>query len=258
MAGGPCRPRSSSKSIAPNREPLVFGTNFGRIVGIALLQSNGRKGRQPLQWKRHCRPPSLFIQKHCAKSGKLGFCGTNSERANEPPMGGSFCVGNWGGDRSIGGANLRKGLCPFNGSGPAAPFNGWRPVPPSLFIQKHYAKSGTFGFSERTPEVLTNLPWEVRFFCGERGGDRSIGGANLRKGAALQWLAHLAPVRGASPFYGCGPAVWRILRPPTFCRIRSGILTLPRARVSLPLRLCASSSGRLRRIPRSAARRPPF
>ena len=27
------------------------------------------------------------------------------------------------------------------------------------------------------------------FFCGERGGDRSIGEANLRKGAALQWLA---------------------------------------------------------------------
>ena len=35
---------------------------------------------------------------------------------------------------------------PFNGSGTAAPFNGRRPVPPSLFIQKHYAKSGTFGF----------------------------------------------------------------------------------------------------------------
>ncbi len=44
------------------------------------------------------------------------------------------------------------------------------------------------------------------FFCEERGGDRSIGEANLRKGAALQWLAHLAPVRGASPFNGSGPA----------------------------------------------------
>ena len=44
------------------------------------------------------------------------------------------------------------------------------------------------------------------FFCGERGGDRSIGEANLRKGAALQWLAHLAPVRGVSPFYGSGTA----------------------------------------------------
>ena len=42
--------------------------------------------------------------------------------------------------------------------------------------------------------------------CGERGGDRSIGEANLRKGAALQWLAHLAPVRGVSPFNGSGTA----------------------------------------------------
>ena len=29
-----------------------------------------------------------------------------------------------------------------------SPFHGWRPVPPSLFIQNHYAKSGNFGFSE--------------------------------------------------------------------------------------------------------------
>ena len=43
-------------------------------------------------------------------------------------------------------------------------------------------------------------------FGGLREGDRSIGGANLRKGAALQWLAHLAPVRGASPFNGSGTA----------------------------------------------------
>ena len=126
MVGGPCRPRSSSKIIAPNREPLVFRTNLEK-VGIALLRSNGRKG-----------------------------------------------------------------LCPFN---------GWRPVPPSLFIQNHCAKSGNLGFGRRTPEVCTNLSWEVRFLR-ERGGDRSIGGANLRKGLAPSmeadcrpraWLAHLAP-----------------------------------------------------------------
>ena len=66
---------------------------------------------------------------------------------------------------------------------------------------------GNLWFSERTTEVLTNLLLEIRFFCGEWGGDRSIGEANLRKGAALQWLAHLAPVRGAVPFNGCGTAV---------------------------------------------------
>ena len=44
------------------------------------------------------------------------------------------------------------------------------------------------------------------FSVGERGGDRSIGKANLRKGAALPWLARLAPVRGVSPFNGSGTA----------------------------------------------------
>ena len=46
---------------------------------------------------------------------------------------------------------------------------------------------------------------EVRFLL-EWGGDRGIGEANLRKGAALQWLARLAPVRGVSPFNGSGTA----------------------------------------------------
>ena len=45
MAGGPCRPRSSSKSIAPNREPLVFGTNSGSIneplIGGSFFVGNG-------------------------------------------------------------------------------------------------------------------------------------------------------------------------------------------------------------------------
>ena len=101
MAGGPCRPRSSSKIIAPNREPLVFRTNLEK-VGIALLRSNGRKGLCPFNGRRTLRPPR--IQNHCAKSGSLGF-------------------------------------------------------------------------SERTPEACTNLSWEVRLLR-ERGGDRSIGKAN--------------------------------------------------------------------------------
>ena len=74
-----------------------------------------------------------------------------------------------------------------------SPFNGWRPVPPSLFIQNHYAKSGTFGFLKRTPEVLTNLSWEVRFFVGN--------------GEGIEALAKPIFARGTSPFYGSGPAV---------------------------------------------------
>ena len=88
---------------------------------------------------------------------------------------------------------------PFNGSGTAVPFNGWHApclggVPCALFIQNHCAKSGSLGFSERTPEVCTNLSWEVRLLR-ERGGDRSIGKANLRKGAALQWKRHCRPLQ---------------------------------------------------------------
>ena len=104
-----------------------------------------------------------------------------------------------------------------------SPFNGWRPVPPSLFIQNHCAKSGTFGFLKRTPEVLTNLPWEVRFFCGERGGDRSIGEANLRKGRQpLQWKRPCRPLlweRSCRPLQwerSCRPLQWeRPCRPPS-------------------------------------------
>ena len=78
---------------------------------------------------------------------------------------------------------------------------------------KSLRQIGNLWFSERTPEVLTNLPWEVRFFCGERGGDRSIGEANLRKGAALQWLAHLAPVRGVAPSMEAAPPPALALHP---------------------------------------------
>ncbi len=75
-----------------------------------------------------------------------------------------------------------------------------------FYLQNHCAKSGTLGLG-RTNSGSVNEPlMGGSFFCGERGGDRSIGEANLRKGAALQWLAHLAPVRGVSPFYGSGTA----------------------------------------------------
>ena len=61
----------SSKIIAPNLEPLVFGTNSGSadepLMGGSFFcgerggdrsigEANLRKGRQPLLWKRPCRP----------------------------------------------------------------------------------------------------------------------------------------------------------------------------------------------------------
>ena len=51
---------------------------------------------------------------------------------------------------------------------------------------------GSWDFLKRTPEAYTNLSCGRFVFCWERGGDRSIGEANLRK--------------GRSPFYGSGTA----------------------------------------------------
>ena len=62
-------------------------------------------------------PPSLFVQNHCAKSGKLGFGGNElRKRKRTSFMGGSFFYWEQRGNRRIGETNLRKG----------APFNGWR------------------------------------------------------------------------------------------------------------------------------------
>ena len=58
----------------------------------------------------------------------------------------------------------------------------------------HFILPESLGFSERTPEACTNLSCGRFVFCWEWGGDRSIGGANLRKGRQpLQWPAHPAP-----------------------------------------------------------------
>ena len=144
------------KSLRQIGEPLVFRTNFGS-VGIALLRSNGRKRRQPLQWKCASHPPSLFIQNHSPNREPLVF--RNELRKRVRTFHGRFVYcGNGEGDRSIGGANLRKGY---------SPFNGWH-ASCSLY-PKSFAKSGALGFSERTPEACTNLSWEVCLLR-ERGG----------------------------------------------------------------------------------------
>ncbi len=79
-----------------------------------------------------------------------------------------------------------RGVSPFNGSGPAAPFNGSgtaaRPRSSSKSITPN---RGTGVFRNELRKCVRTS--HGRFvFCEERGGDRSIGGANLRKGAALQ------------------------------------------------------------------------
>ena len=69
-----------------------------------------------------------------------------------------------------------------------------------VFSSKSIAPNrGSRDFLKRTPEACTNLSYGRFVFCWEWRGDRSIGGANLRKGLCpfIGWHAscpHLAPV----------------------------------------------------------------
>ncbi len=143
---------------------------------------------------------SLFIQNHCAKSETFGFFKTNSGNVNEPLMwevrflsetdNGDFRVCQYASTRrfacapflapkslrQIGNLWLFKtnseivgiALLRSNGRKGRSPFNGWRPVPPSLFIQNHCAKSETFGFFKtNSGNVNEPLMWEVRFSLGD-------------------------------------------------------------------------------------------
>ena len=75
MAGGPCRPRPASKSIAPNRVALVFQNELRKCVrtshvGGSFFVGNGegdrsiggtnlRKGHSPFNGWRTLRPPRI-------------------------------------------------------------------------------------------------------------------------------------------------------------------------------------------------------
>ena len=60
--------------------------------------------------------------------GNLWFFGTNYGSADEPPMRGSFFVGNGEGIEALAKPIFVRGASPFNGSGPAAPFYGSGPA----------------------------------------------------------------------------------------------------------------------------------
>ena len=62
----------------------------------------------------------------------------------------------------------------------------------------YFIAPGNLGFLNELGNVCEPFSWEVRFLLGEWKGDRSIGKANLRKGATLQWPAHLAPCAGCA------------------------------------------------------------
>ena len=157
------------KSLRQIGEPLVFRTNFGS-VGIALLRSNGRKRRQPLQWKCASHPPSLFIQNHSPNREPLVF--RNELRKHVRTSHGRFVYcGNGEGDRSIGGPIFVRGIAPSMAGTPRA-----------LFIQNHYAKSGSPWFFGTNSGSVYEPFMGGCFFIENGEGDRSIGKANLRKG----------------------------------------------------------------------------
>ncbi len=54
-----------------------------------------------------------------------------------------------------------RGASPFNGSGTAAPFNGWRPVPPSLFIQNGFAGLVALGGRGARLPQRGQAPWRL-------------------------------------------------------------------------------------------------
>ena len=112
-----------------------------------------------------------------------------------------------------------------------SPFNGWHApclagAPCALFIQNHYAKSGSFGFSERTLCVITNLSCGRFVFCWERSEDRNIGKANLRKGRQpLQWKCASHPSMEAAlplPLMAGTPRAWLACLMPALRPIGSG------------------------------------
>ena len=105
-----------------------------------------------------------------------------------------------------------RGASPFNGSGTAA-----RPRSSSKIIAPNRVPL-VFGTNSGS---INEPPIRCSFFCGERGGDRSIGEANLRKGAALQWKRH------------CRPLQWkRHRRPPSHAGFASSLRGISHVRLA--------------------------
>ena len=84
------------------------------------------------------------------------------------------------------------------------PFVRLRPV----FISKIIAPNrGSLGLGRTNSESADEPLMGGSFFCGERGGDRSIGEANLRKGRQpLQWKRPCRPLLWKRP---CRPLQWK-------------------------------------------------
>ncbi len=144
MVGGPCRPRSSSKIIAPKSGTLGFQNQFG-IVGIEALA-------KPIFVRGYA--PSMEVRSAPARTAlaPAGYACEASGRA--------FVLFS----RVCQIRSTRRFAC--------TPF----------LAPKALRQIGKLVFGGRTLEACTNLSCRRFVLCWERGGDRSIGKANLRKG----------------------------------------------------------------------------
>ena len=158
MVGGPCRPRSSSKIIAPNRGTLGFQNQFG-IVGIEALAKPifvrgyapsmevrsapartalapagyacEASGRAFVLFSRVCQIRStrrfactpFLAPKSLRQIRENGVWGTNSGSVYEPLMGDSFLIGIGEGIEELAKPIFVRGV---------SPFYGWRTLRPNL------------------------------------------------------------------------------------------------------------------------------
>ena len=129
------------------------------------------RGVSPFYGWRTLRP---LHPKSLRQIGEAGvFRNELRKRVRTSHVGGSFFVGNGEGIEALAKPIFVRGVSPFNGSGTAV----LATHPKSL---RQIGEAGFWG--KRTPEACTNPSCGRFVFCWERGGYRSIGGANLRKG----------------------------------------------------------------------------
>ena len=105
--------------------------------------------------------PRFYLQNHCAKSGTLGFQERTPEVLTNLSWEVRFFVRNGEGIEALAKPIFVRGVSPFNGSGTAAPFNGWRPVPPSLFIQNGFAGLVALGGRGARLPQRGQAPWRL-------------------------------------------------------------------------------------------------
>ena len=106
-----------------------------------------------------------------------------------------------------------RGIAPSMAGGPCRPRLASKIVAPNRV---------PLGFQNELRKCVRTSHVGGSFFYWERRGDRSIGGANLRKGAALQCPARPVPVRGCAPSMagvpctrGVNPLMEAALPPPS-------------------------------------------